>query len=62
MTELEFLAEVLTRSIAKHGEQPLTNQWLLNCINMAIANKRRADERHEEFLDNLVAEFDRLND
>ena len=42
MSDLNFLITVLERSAEKNGEQPLTNQWLLNICK--VAQKKKESE------------------
>ena len=42
MSDLHFLITVLERSAEKNGEQPLTNQWLLNICK--VAQKKKESE------------------
>lgn len=42
--ELEYLEEVLEKSVELHGEQPLSNNWLLNIIRVAIRKAERDEE------------------
>ena len=41
MIDLEDLIKILESSVEKHGEQPLTNKWLLNIYKMALRNQER---------------------
>ena len=38
---IDELIEILASSVEKHGEQPLTNRWLLNIVRMAVRNHER---------------------
>lgn len=42
--EFYVLQEILEASVEKNGEQPLTNKWLLNIINMLEKQIDREDE------------------
>lgn len=44
---IDNLIEILEKSVAKNGEKPLTNKWLLNCLKMA----ERKQKRYERYLD-----------
>lgn len=35
MNSLPYIIEILEQSVSKHGEKPMTNQWLLNILKMA---------------------------
>lgn len=49
MEKWETLIEILEKSVAKNGEKPLTNQWLLNI--MRLAEKRAYDEERRSELE-----------
>jgi hypothetical protein len=36
MTEGEALVHILTRSVERNGEKPLTNKYLLNIVKMTL--------------------------
>ena len=47
---VDELIEVLVSSVEKHGEQPLTNRWLLNIIRMAARNYESEYEERRGYL------------
>jgi hypothetical protein len=40
MDDLDYLKEILDASVARNGEQQLTNKWLLNIVLKAIDYKK----------------------
>lgn len=53
MKEWEIFIDILEQSVAKHGEKPLTNRWLLNIMRLAerLAEKREHDEEMRDLLE-----------
>jgi hypothetical protein len=49
MEEWEILMDILEESVAKNGERPLTNRWLLNI--MRLAEKRAHHEERQSELE-----------
>lgn len=37
------LINILEQSVKKHGEQPLTNKWLLNIVKLADKEDEHSD-------------------
>lgn len=46
--EYDTLIQILEQSVKRHGEKPLTNEWLLNILRMA-ENKEIEDDRISYF-------------
>ena len=53
MTQWDALKSVLKRSVERNGEQPLSNQWLLNICEMAD----RYVEHHDSATEASLREF-----
>jgi hypothetical protein len=56
MTNTEALIVVLSESVKRNGEKPLTNAYLLNIVRMAVRLKDKADERLDQMLAESFAE------
>jgi hypothetical protein len=54
MNDMNLLLGILEESVAKNGEKPLTNLWLLNLLKMEQAKA----EALEQESDLLSSEFD----
>lgn len=52
--KVDYLIKILEESIKKHGEKPLTNKWLLNCLKLA----QKKEEKEQEFYDKLDYSID----
>lgn len=56
MKSLELLQEILTASVKRSPEKPLTNSHLLNIVNMAIRVEDMREERINAMLDDMLGE------
>ena len=45
--DIENLIELLEQSVAKNGEKPLTNKWLLNILKM-MERQQKPDWMEEQ--------------
>lgn len=43
MNDFEKLIDILEQSVAKHGEKPLTNKWLLNILKLVESRQKEVD-------------------
>ena len=50
MTDFEAFGHILTRSVERNGEKPLTNLYLLNIVKMTLRYKEHQEMAQEESL------------
>lgn len=53
---MKQLIRTLELSIKKHGDKPLTTQYLLNILKYSETCKLQASSKEERFLDSLADE------